>query len=496
MSEPPRPAVASPEIEKPAHRLIAGVIVVLGVSMLLTLVLSLWEWEDVIVDGEPAELDEWLSVISICWLPVITLALIRLLDLHRRMRAVARAAVQAFESTVQTVSGWVWRTDADLRVTYSSNGVTTLLGLDPDQVVGGPLDAVLTEALSAVRANTATGTAEWADSARHTDHTIRHLRSNATPLRDGKGVIVGYHGFSTDVTVEVEATEEKRRDRERHEALRAGITALLADDDALRIVLQPIVDLDTGRPVGAEALSRFTAEPYRPPNVWFDEAWQTGLGPDLELHAVGKALARLPELPTDAYLSVNVAPDTLVDPRFLAMLDDLGADMARIVVEITEHAVVNDYGLLLEIADRIRLRGGRLAVDDAGAGYATMQHILALRPDIIKLDRSIVGHADEDPARRALTAAMAAFAASLGTTVVAEGVETAGEIEVLRDTGVRLGQGFYLGRPAADWPPANPAPASVPVPASVPAPASVPVPASVLAPASVPGSGSEVRVCP
>ncbi|MEU4163947.1 EAL domain-containing protein [Actinoplanes sp. NPDC026670] len=467
MSEPGRPAVPSHEIEKPAHRLIAGVIVVLGVSMLLTFVLSVWEWEDVVVNGEPAELDEWLSVVAICWLPVITVALLRLIDLQRRMRATAQAAVQAFESTVRTVSGWVWRTDADLRVTYSSDGVTTLLGLDPEQVVGSALDSVLTDSLSAVRANAATGTAEWAnaaagtaewaDSTRHTDDTIRHVRSNATPLRDGKGVIVGYHGFSTDVTAEVEATEEKRRDRQRHETLRAGIAALLDDDDALRIVLQVIVDLDTGRPVGAEALSRFTAEPYRPPNVWFEEAWQVGLGSDLELHAVGKALARLPELPNHAYLSVNVAPDTLVDPRFLAMLDDLGADMARIVVEITEHAVVNDYGLLTEIADRIRLRGGRLAVDDAGAGYATMQHILALRPDIIKLDRSIVGHADEDPARRALTAAMAAFASSLGTTVVAEGVETAGEIEVLLDTGVHLGQGFFLGRPAPDWPAENPA---------------------------------------
>ncbi|MEU8657187.1 sensor domain-containing phosphodiesterase [Actinoplanes philippinensis] len=423
--------------------------------MALTVVLSIWEWEDVVVDGEAPELDEWLSVLAACWLPMVGVVLARMLELHRRMRATAQAAVQAFESTVRTVSGWVWRTDADLRLTYASAGVTTLLGADPDRVVGSPLDAVITDqeqTTSEVRALAASGAADWQTRTRHADGTTRYLRSNATPLRDGKGVIIGYHGFSTDVTAEVEATAGQRRRQQERDALRARITALLDDEDSLRIVLQPIVDLHTRRPVGAEALSRFAAEPYRPPNVWFDEAWQAGLGPDLELHAVGKALARLRDLPGDAYLSVNVAPDTLVDPRFLEMLDDLGADMARIVVEITEHAVVADYDLLNEVVGRIRVRGGRLAVDDAGAGYATMQHILQLRPDVIKLDRGIVGHADRDPARRALTAAMAAFASSLGTTVIAEGVETAGEIDVLLDTGVRLGQGFHLGRPAADWP--------------------------------------------
>jgi PAS domain S-box-containing protein len=459
VSEPDRPVSPHPGIDvpgdAPTRRLIAAVIAVLGVSMLLTLVLSVWEWEDVVVDGEAAEIDEWLSVVAICSLPMITAVLVRMLALHRRMRTTARAAVQAFESTVRTVTGWVWRTDGDLRVTYASDGVTTLLGLDPHRVVGGSLDAVLSDqdpATPDVRALAASDTTDWHTSTRHADGTIRHLRSNATPLRDGRGRVVGYHGFSTDVTAEVEATAGQRREQQRCDALRTGIAALLHDEGALRIVLQPIVDLHTRQPVGAEALSRFAAEPYRPPNVWFDEAWAAGLGPDLELHAVAKALARLPELPTHAYLSVNVAPDTLVDPRFLDLLNGLGADLARVVVEVTEHAVVSDYGALTEVADRIRLRGGRLAVDDAGAGYATMQHILQLRPDIIKLDRSIVGNADEDPARRALTAAMAAFATSLGTTVVAEGVETAGEVDVLIEAGVRLGQGFLLGRPAPGWP--------------------------------------------
>ncbi|GIE29370.1 hypothetical protein Ait01nite_024150 [Actinoplanes italicus] len=431
------------------RRLIAAVIVVLGPSMLLTLLASVWEWEDVVVTGELPEADEWLAVAAICWLPLVAWIMIRLIGLYRRMQATARAAVEAFHSTMQTVGGWVWRLDADLRFIFSNEGVEAVLGTTADGILGVELDTVMTAGL---RELTAAAGSEWRSEARHADGTVRHLRNSVTPVYGERGEIRGYHGFSADITEQVLAEAEQRTRSEQQDAARARITDLLAGGEGLRIVLQPIVDLTTHRAVGAEALSRFAGQPYRPPNEWFDEAWQAGLGPDLELYALDAALARLADVPGDAYLSVNVAPETMLDPRFLQRLDRLGPCAARITVEITEHAVVTDYDALVAVVDEIHGRGARLAVDDAGAGYASMQHILRLRPDVIKLDRSIVDQAERDSARRALMAAMAAFAASLGTTVVAEGVETAEEVAVLRDAGIPLGQGYHLGRPHDDWP--------------------------------------------
>jgi PAS domain S-box-containing protein len=441
--------------EAATRRLIAAVIVILGPGMLITLLTSVWEWEDVLRAGEVPEADEWLAVAATCWLPAIAWIMVRLIGLYRRMQATTRAAVEAFHSTMQTVDGWVWRLDADLRFTFSNEGVEAMLGTRSDEILGTGLDAVMTpegDRPAGLRELVASAGAEWPASARHTDGTVRHLRNSATPVYGEHGEIKAYHGFSADVTEQVLAAAEQRGRIERQDAARVRVTALLAGGEGLQIVLQPIVDLDTRRPVGAEALSRFAGQPYRPPNEWFDEAWQAGLGPDLELHALDAALGRLADVPGDAYLSVNVAPETMLDPRFLDRLDRLGPSAARITVEITEHAVVTDYDALVAVVDEIHRRGARLAVDDAGAGYASMQHILRLRPDVIKLDRSIVDRADQDTARRALMAAMAAFATSLGTTVVAEGVETAAEVEVLRDAGIRLGQGYHLGRPHTDWP--------------------------------------------
>jgi EAL domain-containing protein (putative c-di-GMP-specific phosphodiesterase class I) len=215
-------------------------------------------------------------------------------------------------------------------------------------------------------------------------------------------------------------------------------------------MLQPIADLGRQEIAGVEALARFADEPYRPPNEWFAEAWDVGLGADLELRAIELAYARLSELPQHTYLAVNVSAQTLLDDRFTDLLTGLGDDARRVVVEVTEHAAIDDYDLLAGIVQRIRSLGARLAVDDAGAGYASMQHILRLRPDIIKLDRSIVADSDLDPARFALIGAMANFASSLGMTVVGEGVETPGELAALAENRISHAQGYYLARPAAD----------------------------------------------
>jgi EAL domain-containing protein (putative c-di-GMP-specific phosphodiesterase class I) len=119
----------------------------------------------------------------------------------------------------------------------------------------------------------------------------------------------------------------------------------------------------------------------------------------------------------------------------------------RVVLEVTEHAPVSDYGRLNGSLGALRARGVRLAIDDAGSGFSSLQHILRLAPDFIKLDMALTRDVDNDLARRALAAALISFAAEIGAVIVAEGIETRAELETLRELGVRFGQGYYLARP-------------------------------------------------
>ena len=225
------------------------------------------------------------------------------------------------------------------------------------------------------------------------------------------------------------------------------------------MVFQPIIELATGETVGVEALARFSAEPYRPPDAWFADAAEVGLRRHLELSAVRRALGHLPELPGDCYLSLNASPTTVTSADLRQMLGC--TDPSRVVLELTEHVSVDDYTTLLTALDELRALGVRLAVDDAGAGFSSLRHILTLRPDIIKLDRTLVTGIDDDPARRALAGSLMTFAVEIGATVVAEGIENLREQTVLRRLGVRYGQGYHLGRPG---PPPRAAAAPLPRP--------------------------------
>ena len=215
---------------------------------------------------------------------------------------------------------------------------------------------------------------------------------------------------------------------------------------AIRMHFQPIIDLKTNRVSGYEALARFTDTPARPPDVWFAEAQQVGLGEQLQLLAVGKALDQLPDLPAGVYVAVNVGHDVAAHPDMLRMLR--GCDGGRVVVELTEHLQVQDYPALLAAVERIRDLGARVAIDDTGAGFAGFSHILLLAPDLIKLDRVLTGGVDSDPARQALAGALVNFASATRAKVIAEGVETAAELAVIHDLGIDYGQGYHLGRPA------------------------------------------------
>lgn len=210
------------------------------------------------------------------------------------------------------------------------------------------------------------------------------------------------------------------------------------------LVYQPIVALASLTRVGMEALSRFPVASDASVEQWFDEAVDVGLGVDLDLAVVDRAVRDLPQLPGD-YVSVNLTPQTAASAEFFALAT--GLPLTRMVIEITEHQEVADYQVLAAALGPLRDAGLRIAVDDVGAGYASMRHILALVPDIIKIDRSLVAGLDHDPGRDALISGLTAFARATGASVVAEGIENAGELEALRTLGVSHGQGYHLGRP-------------------------------------------------
>jgi len=215
---------------------------------------------------------------------------------------------------------------------------------------------------------------------------------------------------------------------------------------ALSIVFQPVVDLESGQTHGVEALARFDEQPIRTPDAWFSEAHAVGLGLELELAAVELALTHQRRLPNEWVLAVNAGPRAMTSPALIQMLES--ADARRVVVELTEHVEVPDYPCLVRAISDVRATGARLAIDDTGAGVSSLAHILKLAPEFIKLDRALTTGIDRDPVRRALAGSLVTFAADTGPLIVAEGIETAGELSVLRQLGIRYGQGFYLGTPS------------------------------------------------
>jgi EAL domain-containing protein (putative c-di-GMP-specific phosphodiesterase class I) len=211
------------------------------------------------------------------------------------------------------------------------------------------------------------------------------------------------------------------------------------------MVFHPIVDLDTREQIGVEALARFGSIPVKPPDRWFAEATALELGLHLELRTLKEALAGLPRIPDGAFVSVNCSHRAAESPELAERLDGVEE---RIVLEITEHEAIEDYDALALALAPLRERGLRVAVDDVGAGYASLRHALHLAPDMVKMDISLTRDIDGDEGRRALAAALISFAMETNMTIVAEGIETADELTALRELGVRYGQGFYLARPA------------------------------------------------
>lgn len=236
-------------------------------------------------------------------------------------------------------------------------------------------------------------------------------------------------------------------------ASQARINDVLATR-ALVTAFQPIYSLTTRTVIGAEALTRIVSSPVRSPETWFAEAESVGRGVDLEFLAMETALRAAERLPEHIYVAVNLSPQACMDPRLSSVLLECGLPAGRIVVELTERAAVAEYVPLLRALRKWRQSGLRIAVDDAGAGYASMRHILHLKPDLIKLDRSIIASINADRYKRALCAAMVSFAQETSAKLVAEGLETETELAAIKELGVDSAQGYFLGKPstsATEW---------------------------------------------
>lgn len=219
----------------------------------------------------------------------------------------------------------------------------------------------------------------------------------------------------------------------------------LLTDGGPSVAWQPIIDLADGTTVGYEALARF---PWGPtPDLWFARAHRAGAGVDLEIAALRAALDQADRLPDGCYLAVNLSPVAFNHPAVQPVLDAYPSQ--GLVLEVTEHEHGPSAAALAATVATRRQDGVRIAVDDIGHGFSDIRRLLNLRPDVLKLDRSLAAGVDQDRARQTFVAGQVALAADLGATVTAEGIETEQQLQVLTDLGVHSGQGYLLGRPRA-----------------------------------------------
>lgn len=232
---------------------------------------------------------------------------------------------------------------------------------------------------------------------------------------------------------------------------RTALARVVADPAEPALVFQPIVDLVRGVVAGYEVLARFSGPPAVKPDRWFAAAARAGVSAQLEARVLRRAAELRSTLPPNTFLTVNLSPQALLDPQVIGVLDGLPG-LSRLVVELTEHVPFAN-GKLADALTRLRATGALVALDDAGSGYAGLRQLLLIRPDLVKLDRDLVTHADEDEAKLALAMLLGEFTGRLDGWLLAEGLERLQELDAFIGLGVPLGQGYLLGRPGPSWAP-------------------------------------------
>jgi EAL domain-containing protein (putative c-di-GMP-specific phosphodiesterase class I) len=266
-------------------------------------------------------------------------------------------------------------------------------------------------------------------------------------LNDLIGAMLSHAAHHSGMQAAMNARAEVERMQHEEHADSVERIRALVDDEAFEFVFQPIVQLESRRAIAFEALARFPNYPGVAPNVLFEEARVAGLELDLQLAVAEQAMSRIDELPRDASLAINVSPETLTSSALEWLCRH--NQPKRLVLEVTEHTSIDDYTALAERVFALKRLGVRLAIDDAGAGFASLRHVLRLQPDLIKLDASLTHGIDSQSRQQNLAAALVTFAEGTSASIIAEGIETEAEFETLRNLCIPYGQGYFLGRPGA-----------------------------------------------
>ncbi len=376
---------------------------------------------------------------------------VRFLRRHQAERTRTRDASQLMDSALSTGQEWAWAVDDQGRFTFSSPASTGLVGWDPSELIGQRYDLVI-ESSDLTRARTEfSGIKSHAWNGLtvrcwHRDGRALWMEVSGTvrpPAPGQQGGFVGTCRLLPPLTAQ-EATDSLSREQLQQ----------MLDQNRLLTAFQPIHSLATGELLGVEALTRFVDEDGAGTEFWFKEAAMVGLLGELELAALETALTTAKRLPPSIHIALNISPSTCLDPRLPGILQRNGLPLKRIVLELTERLEVAEYDPLLSVLAPLRQAGLRVAVDDAGSGFASMRHVLHIRPDFIKLDRSLITGIDDDLGQRALGAAMVEFARQISAKIVAEGIETSEELAAVTGLGMAAGQGYLLGRPSIhprDW---------------------------------------------
>jgi PAS domain S-box-containing protein len=385
---------------------------------------------------------------------VACLLVLRFHRCHVLERRRARGDARLMDTVLATSHEWVWAVDDEGVFTFSSPASAGLLGFLPSELVGRHCSLVINpkdlgRARGDVESFRQVGAGGWSGilvRCRHRNGNSVWMDVSGTARLPQDGQRGGFEGTSRSVPHET-AQEAMAAHRS------ARITEII-DGRLLLTAFQPIRGLACGEVIGVEALSRFVSDDGAGPEHWFNEADALGLAAELDIAALQSALAAAKQLPPHIYVALNMSPGTCLDWRLPAILEASCVPLRRIVLELTERLEVSEYGPLIAALAPLRARGLRIAVDDAGSGFASMRHVLHLRPDIIKLDRSLISGINDDQGQRALGAAMVEFARQIGATVVAEGIESPADLVAVTGIGMTAGQGYLLGRPSVhprDW---------------------------------------------
>lgn len=230
---------------------------------------------------------------------------------------------------------------------------------------------------------------------------------------------------------------------------RDALALVIDEPSRLALHVQPVVETSQGSVAGYEALSRFRGPFAASPDLWFSAAEAWGQNALLQGRVVAAALGLRDALPPDTSLTVNIDPHLL--PHVLEDVLAPAGDLSRLVLELTEHTRPEDEGVFHEALRAVRAQGALVAVDDAGTGYSGLTQLLAVRPEIVKLDRELVSGVDTDPVKAAMVATLGDLVGRMDAWVLAEGAETLEELDALVGLGVPLVQGYVVARPAPDF---------------------------------------------